>query len=136
MRPWKTTWLQIAFCMSQRSRDPRLHVGCVIVRDDRHIEGLGYNGDEIGGPNAPESLEPGQSGFVHAELNALIKARNPEGCVLYVTHSPCRACAKAIVNAKIKRVVYAYAYRDETPLLLLAQAGIPAEQHDLMGSTP
>ena len=64
MRSWETTWLQIAFCMSQRSRDPRLRVGCVIVRDDRHIEGIGYNGDEIGGANVPESLEPGLSGFV------------------------------------------------------------------------
>ena len=132
MRSWETTWLQIAFCMSQRSRDPRLRVGCVIVRDDRHIEGIGYNGDELGGANVPESLEPGLSGFVHAELNALIKARSAEGCVLYVTHSPCKACAKAIVNARIKRVVYTYAYRDETALALLEQAGIRAEQHNPM----
>jgi len=112
-----------------------LKVGCVIVRDNRHVEGVGYNGDEIGGPNVPESTEPGQSGFVHAEINALIKAHNPEGCVLYVTDSPCRACAKAIINARIKRVVYAHAYRDDTPLTLLAQAGIQVEQHNPMRTT-
>ena len=65
-------YMSIAKQFSQRSKDPRLKVGCVIVTTQGIIY-PGYNGDEIGGTNKQDSAKPGMSGFVHAEANALIK---------------------------------------------------------------
>lgn len=122
---WDETWMAIAHTLAERSVDPRLRVGCVIVSpDNRYVLGVGYNGDEAGGANAVISTEPGASGFVHAEVNALIKTRETEGAIVYVTHSPCAVCARALVNARVRRVTYSRAYRDETPLDLLTRAGI------------
>ena len=61
--------------------DPRFQVGAVIVTEDNtQVLAVGYNGDHRGGPNCVESTEPGQSGFIHAEINALIKCdfNNPK----------------------------------------------------------
>lgn len=123
--PWDETWMMIAHTLAVRSMDPRLRVGCVIVSpDNRYVLGVGYNGDEAGGTNAVVSTKPGQSGFVHAEINALIKTRETENALVYVTHSPCAVCARALVNARVRRVTYSRAYRDETPLSILERAGI------------
>ena len=87
---------------------------------------LGYNGDHAGGPNERESVDPGCSGFLHAEINALIKCdfNTTKRKVMYVTLSPCRMCAKAIINARISEVVYGDQYRDESGIALLREANI------------
>jgi dCMP deaminase len=122
---WDETWMRVAYTLAERSADPRLKVGCVIVSpDNRYVLGVGYNGDEAGGENVVASLEPGQSGFVHAEVNALIKTRETEDASVYVTHSPCAVCARALVNARVRSVTYSRAYRDEAPLELLMRHGI------------
>jgi dCMP deaminase len=124
---WNHTWMAMAEELSKRSVDPRLKVGCLIVSDDNDfIESIGYNGDERGGSNAPDSNTPGESGFVHAEINALIKRRRSFfPAKLYVTHSPCVVCARAIVNAGgIMDVYYRHEYRDRSGLELLNQADL------------
>jgi dCMP deaminase len=122
---WTSVWMRIARVIAERSVDPRLKVGCVIVdAGNRSMLGLGYNGDEIGGKHAVDSLEPGQSGFVHAEINALIKTRETQGATVYVTHSPCVVCARALVNARVERVIYEVGYRDTRGIEILANAGI------------
>jgi len=113
--------------IAQRSPDPDHRVGAIIITDDNtQMLSLGYNGDHAGGPNSRESDVPGQSGFLHAEINALIKCDYNAGKrkVMYVTLSPCRMCAKAIVNARIHEVVYGEEYRDTSGIDLLQSCGV------------
>lgn len=124
---WDEVWSSFAQMISRRSIDPRFKVGAVIVTgDNTQVLSVGYNGDQAGGTNEVESLEPGQSGCIHAEVNCLIKLdyNNPKKKKMYVTLSPCKMCAKAIVNAGVNEVVYLEKYRDESGLRLLADAGI------------
>jgi dCMP deaminase len=116
-----------ASTIAQRSYDPRFQVGAIVVSgDNTQVLAVGYNGNHAGGPNEPESEEPGHSGFIHAEINALLKLdyNNPKRKVMYITLSPCRSCAKAIVNAGIDEVVYAEEYRDISSLDILQHTGI------------
>ncbi len=128
MRPtWDNIWLDFAQNISRRSSDPNFKVGCCIVTEDNtQVLSIGYNGDQKGGPNERESADPGCSGFIHAEINALIKLdyNYPKKKCLYITLSPCRQCAKAIVNGGIDRVVYRDVYRDTSGLELLASHNI------------
>jgi len=124
---WPETWMSIAKVVAQRSYDPRLKVGSIVVSaDNTQMLSIGYNGNYRGGPHEPESLDAGQSGFIHSEANALIKCDFNFGKKkhMYLTHSPCRACAKLIVNAEIARVVYDVPYRDMSGLEILTSVGI------------
>ena len=126
---WPTIWMRLARSIAERSVDPRLQVGCVIVStDDRRVLGIGYNGDEAGGANAPDSTDAGASGFVHAEVNALIKSHGVCGSIVYLTHSPCVVCARALVNERVARVVYGEAYRDTRGIEILRKSGVSAEE--------
>ena len=119
--------MDFAQSISKRSYDPRYQVGAVIVTDDNtQVLSVGYNGNYSGGPNEVESEIPGESGLVHAEINALLKMdyNNPKKKKLYLTLSPCRMCAKAIVNSGIGEVMYAEKYRDSSGLEILNDAGI------------
>jgi dCMP deaminase len=119
--------MDFARSISRRSYDPRHQVGTVIVTSDNtQVLSVGYNGNYSGGPNKVESEIPGQSGMIHSEINALLKMdyNNPKDKVLYVTMSPCRMCAKAIVNTGIKHVIYDVEYRDRSGLDVLESAGV------------
>lgn len=124
---WDSIWINLTHNVSLRSNDPRLKVGAVIVTEDNtSVLAVGYNGDEHGGSNKPDSNEPGKSGFIHAEANALLKAnyadyRNKK---MYLTHSPCVVCARMIINGGIKKVVYVEDYRDSAGLNILKNAGV------------
>lgn len=119
--------MDVAETMSSRSYDPRRKVGAIVVTNDNtQLLSLGYNGNYKGGPHEHESTNPGESGFIHAELNALLKLdyNNPKDKVMYVTSSPCRMCAKAIINSNIKRVIYKVEYRIKDGIELLREVGI------------
>tara|TARA_Y100001978_G_C23523073_1_gene351218 strand:- start:154 stop:543 length:390 start_codon:yes stop_codon:yes gene_type:complete len=119
--------MEVAHVISQRSYDKRYKVGAVVVSDDNtQLLSLGYNGNYAGGPNEADSEEPGQSGFLHAEINALLKLdyNNPKRKKMYLTLSPCQMCAKAIVNAGIDEVVYHEEYRDLTGVKILQDSGV------------
>ena len=119
--------MDFAKSVSKRSYDPRHQVGAVIVTDDNtQVLAIGYNGNYSGGPNKVESIDPGCSGMIHAEINALIKLdyNNPKRKKMYVTLSPCRDCAKAIVNGGIDEVIYGEEYRDTSSLDIFKDAGI------------
>lgn len=128
IRPsWHEVWMKIAWNVSERSYDPRLKVGAIVVSDDNtRLLSLGYNGNYRGGPNESESLEPGQSGMIHAEVNALIKCdyNLNRKKIMYLTHSPCISCAKLVVNADISRVIFDIEYRDLAGLQILTNSGI------------
>ena len=119
--------MSFACSISRRSYDPRHQVGAIIVTDDNtQVLAVGYNGNYAGGPNEVESTTPGESGMLHAEINALLKMdyNNPKKKKMYVTLSPCRMCAKAIINAGIMEVVYGEEYRDRSGLDVLESVGI------------
>jgi dCMP deaminase len=124
---WDEVWMEMAHIIARRSYDPRYQVGTVIVTEDNtQVLSVGYNGNHTGGPNEVESTVPGESGMIHAEINALLKMdyNNPKGKTMYVTLSPCRMCAKAMVNAGIDRVVYDQEYRITSGLDVLRDSGI------------
>ena len=128
---WDEIWIDFAKTISKRSYDPRFQVGAVVVAEDNtQVLAIGYNGNYAGGPHEPESLEPGLSGFIHAEVNALIKLdfNNPKKKKMYLTLSPCRQCAKAIINAGVKEVIYLKEYRDLSGVQLLTKCGIEVRQ--------
>lgn len=124
---WDDIWMRLAHDIASRSHDPRLKVGAVIVSEDNEsVLAIGYNGDEKGGANTPDSLEPGCSNFIHAEVNAIAKMNynDPRLRKIYVTHAPCPVCARLIINANISKVVYCYPYRSEKGLDILNKRGI------------
>jgi len=130
-------FMQIAAVVARRSTCLRNQVGAVFVRNKR-ILSTGYNGapaglqhcDEVG--CAREGVASGTRHelcrAVHAEQNAIIQAAlhgvSIEGATLYCTHQPCILCAKMMINARIRKVVFRESYPDETALLFLEQAGI------------
>jgi len=128
--------MRMAVVVSNRGTCTRAYVGAVIAREGRVIStgyvgapsGLAHCldvGDEIG----PDG---GCARTVHAEANAIAFAArsgtSTEDAELYCTHSPCRACAKLIINAGITRFVYEHPYRDASGLALLEDVGIDVEQ--------
>ena len=122
------------------------HVGAIIVKDKRILT-TGYNGAPAGVSSCAERAEcirvnKGiKSGTcqeycyaVHAEQNAIIQAAKlglaVYGATLYCTHQPCTICARMIINAGIKRVVYKNGYPDEFSLQLFNEAGVLIEKMD------
>jgi len=141
--------MEIAFKVATRSTCLRRHVGAVIVRGKRILT-TGYNGppsglahcDEVGCLREQLGIPSGQRQEIcrglHAEQNAIIQAAlygvSIEGSTIYVTHQPCITCAKMIINAGIKRIVYANPYPDELARSMLEEAGVILEHWEAPGS--
>ena len=124
---WDKIWMKMAETIAQRSHHPTFKVGAIIVTSDNtQVLSLGYNGNAKGMSNVPQSDEPGCSGLLHAEINALLKLdfNNPKDKVMYLTLSPCENCAMAVINSGVKEVVYKEEYRDKTGIDLLKCSGI------------
>jgi len=128
--------MRIAAVVSERGTCNRLQVGAVIAREGRVIS-TGYVGSAPGSDHCLDvGDELGPDGgcirTIHAESNAIAFAArsgfSTDGADLYCTHSPCYACAKLLVSAGIRRVVYEIAYRDELPLQFLRSLGIDVEE--------
>lgn len=125
---WDDIWIDFAHSIAERSPDPKHKVGAVIINSENtQVLSIGYNGDQKGGTNKRASLDQGESGFIHAEINALIKCNynSPDTKKMYLTLSPCDVCAKAIVNAGIEYVFYKdkYEYGNDA-IDILKNAGI------------
>lgn len=135
---WDEFFMMSAKLASERSKDPCTQVGAVIVSDDMHIVGSGYNGfprglsDDFGlwGKNTGSELTDKYTYVVHAELNAILNtgANSVSGCSLYVTKFPCNECAKAIIQSGIKRVVYASKPSEMTDLYLASEEMLSSAQ--------
>jgi dCMP deaminase len=136
MRPsWDKIWIDFSKSIAERSCDSKYKVGSVIVNSENtQVLSIGYNGDQKGGSNKRDSTATGQSGFIHAEINALIKMdyNNPCKKKMYLTLSPCEVCAKAIVNAGIEEVIYSEFYQHgQNGIRILNQAGILVRKHPM-----
>jgi len=132
-------FLKIASVVAERSTCRRHHVGAVAVRN-KHILATGYNGAPSGlkdclelgclreEMNIPSGTRHEICRGIHAEQNVVIQASlngvSLEGSTIYATHSPCRLCAKMLVNAKIKRYVSYGKYDDNLFIDLFREAGI------------
>ena len=131
-------FLNIAKEVSTLSYCVRAKVGSVIVKDGNVIS-FGYNGTPSGSDNCCEEEVEGKlvskSEVLHAESNAILKAAkmgfSTDGATMYLTLSPCKDCAKLILQSGIKRVVYLELfYRDNGSVDFLKQF-IQVEKYDL-----
>ena len=114
-------WAENSYCQRRK-------VGALIVKNNMIISD-GYNGTPSGFENVCEDEDGLTKPYVlHAEANAITKIarsnNNSDGATLYVTASPCIECAKLIIQAGIKRVVYAEKYRLTDGIDLLERAGV------------
>lgn len=132
-------YMDTAKVFAELSHARRLHVGAIIVKQDRIIS-IGYNGMPSGWDNVCEDEIKGSSGglpmsklvtkpeVLHAETNAIAKlARSTESgedAVMFITHSPCIECAKLIYQSGIKEVYYEQDYRDDTGIKFLEKSKV------------
>lgn len=121
-------YLRMARIWAENSYCKRRQVGALVVKDKMIISD-GYNGTPSGFENVCEDENNVTKPYVlHAEANAITKlarsGNNSDGSTLYVTDAPCIECAKLIIQAGIRRVVYARQYRLDDGLQLLRRAGI------------
>lgn len=134
MEKFDKAYLEMAAVWARNSYCKRRQVGTLIVKD-RMIISDGYNGTPSGFENVCEDENGVTKPYVlHAEANAITKVaksgNSSEGATLYVTASPCVECAKLIIQAGIRRVVYKDSYRLNDGIELLQRAGIEVEQVD------
>lgn len=136
-------FMRIAEVVSSRSTCLRTRVGAVLVKDKR-ILSTGYNGApsgmmhclELGCLRQQKNIPSGERHelcrAVHAEQNAIIQAAlhgvSTEDATLYCTHQPCILCAKMLINAKIKRVVFKNRYPDTKALEFFEDTGVEVVQ--------
>lgn len=130
---WDEYFMSVAILASMRSKDPNTQVGACIVGEDKRILSTGYNGfpcgcsdDEF--PWEREGEDTKYPYVVHAELNAILNAngKNLSGSKLYVALFPCNECAKAIIQAGIKEVVYLSDKYDGTPSVVASKKMLKA----------
>ncbi len=135
------SYLKMARIWALNSYCVRRKVGAIIVKDKMIISD-GYNGTPSGFENVCEyeNSVKGKVGqtkpyVLHAEANAITKVaksnNSSEGATLYVTDAPCLECAKLIIQAGIKRVVYEKDYRKDEGIKLLERANIQIRQLDI-----
>ena len=113
---WDEYFMGVAELSALRSKDPSTQVGACIVSRDNKIMSVGYNGmpkscsdDEFPWDREGGALDTKYFFVCHAELNAILNYRGGslEGSRLYATLFPCNECAKAIIQAGIKEIIYA-----------------------------
>ena len=142
--------MDVAERFAELSSARRLHVGAIVVKDDRIIS-IGYNGMPAGWDNNCEyEVEEFQTEYgvgsklvktgelktkpevLHAETNAIAKlAKSNEsgmGATMFITHAPCLDCAKLIYQSGIGSVLYRNSYRDTGGITFLEKSGITVEQ--------
>ena len=130
MDKWDSRFMEMAHVIAGWTScyRPGRSIGCVIVKDKR-IMTTGYNGAPAGLNTRHELCYA-----IHAEQNAIIQAAklgvSIDGATLYCTHQPCSVCAKMIINAGIRRVVYQEGYPDSFSLDIFEEAKVQLERFD------
>ncbi|XP_047433537.1 deoxycytidylate deaminase [Mugil cephalus] len=122
---WPEYFMAVAFLSAQRSKDPSSQVGACIVSPENKIVGIGYNGMPNGcnddqlpwSRSAVNRLDTKYPYVCHAELNAIMNKNSADvkGCTMYVALFPCNECAKLIIQAGLKEVVYLSDKYHDTP---------------------
>lgn len=128
---WDDYFLKLAMLVSERSTCPRMHCGCVLVRDKR-ILSTGYNGSIPGGEHCEDAgclvVDNHCVRTIHAEMNAILQCSShgipTAGATAYVTNMPCTNCAKALIAAGIREIVIFSDYHDTLAEDFFEKAGI------------
>jgi dCMP deaminase len=128
---WDEYFLKLAMLASERATCPRMHCGCVLVKD-RFVLATGYNGSLPGQPHCEDVgcliVDNHCVRTNHAEMNALIQAArhgvNTSGATAYITNMSCTTCAKALIAAGIKRVVVFSDFHDTLATQFYKDAGV------------
>jgi dCMP deaminase len=127
------TFADILLNISNLSNATTKKVACMALHKKfTKIASFGYNGSYMGAPINPithteeESLEPGCSGFIHAEVNMIAKFREsqPEDYIILLTLSPCKMCTKILVNSGFKYVYWLEDYREQNHLHIFDETGV------------
>ena len=112
-KKWDLRFIELAKHISGWSKDPSTKVGCVVVGEDREIRSTGFNGFPRGIDDNPERLANRETKYpliCHAEENAIMHAArigvSLKGSTAYVTWPPCSRCARSLIQAGVKEVVY------------------------------
>ena len=126
---WDEYFAKIVKVTAERSSCDRLHVGCLLVKDNR-IVSQGYNGFLPGCPHKSVVRNNHEQATVHAEQNALCDcAKRGVSCaesIAYVTHYPCIICARLLLAGGIKEIKYLHDYKnDELVKLFADQLKVP-----------
>ena len=112
---WDNYFISIALLAAKRSSCNRLHVGCIIVKNNRLLA-TGYNGFLKGAPHISRVIDNHEQFTVHAEQNAICDSANRgislEGSTAYITHCPCLTCFKLLIASGIKEVKYLLDYKN------------------------
>ena len=109
---WDEYFLKLAMLVSERATCPRMHCGCVLVKD-KQILATGYNGSIPGDVHCEDEgcyvVDNHCIRTIHAEMNAVLQCSihgvSTKGATAYVTNMPCTNCAKSLITAGIKRIV-------------------------------
>jgi dCMP deaminase len=121
---WDEYFMSIALLGSQRSPCQRLHVGSVVVKDNRLIS-MGYNGFIQGAPHISRLKNEHEQSVIHSEVNALSDCAKRGVSLLnaniYVTHYPCINCFRSIAACGIKEVIYLLDYKNDEIVKQLAE---------------
>lgn len=142
MRPsWDEYFLKLAMLASERATCPRMHCGCVIVKD-RYVLSTGYNGSLPGADHCEDVgcliVDSHCVRTNHAEMNAICQAArhgvSVEGATAYVTNMPCTTCAKALAAAGIRRVVVFSDYHSTLAEKFFAESGVRLDRLDMPGT--
>jgi dCMP deaminase len=134
--------MKTAEVYAELSSAKKLHVGCVVVKDNTII-GIGYNGMPSGWDNNCEFEDTNpqtqvtelvtRKEVLHAETNALAKiarsTNSSDGATLFVTHAPCIDCAKLIYQSGISSVYYRNSYRNDDGINFLKKCDVTVEQY-------
>ena len=133
-------YMDVAERFAELSSARRLHVGAIVVKDDRIIS-IGYNGMPAGWDNNCEDTVWPSDGertlktkpeVLHAETNAIAKlaksTESGEGATMFITHAPCLDCAKLIYQSGISSVLYRDTYRDTSGITFLEKSKITVTQ--------
>ena len=127
---WDEYFMGVATLSGMRSKDPNTQVGACIVSEEHKILSMGYNGfptgcsdDDFPWAREGEPLENKYFYTTHSELNAILNYRGGslEGATMYVTLFPCNECAKAIIQAGIKEVIYDSDKYDDTASVIASK---------------
>jgi dCMP deaminase len=138
---FRDAYMKVAETFAELSSAKRLHVGAIVVKDDRIIS-IGYNGMPSGWDNVCEEIKhtdftgtvlmKSKPEVLHAETNAIAKVsrsnNSTDSADLFVTHAPCLECAKLIYQSGIKSVFYRDTYRSDEGINFLQKCNVEVKQ--------
>jgi len=121
---WDEYFMSIALLASCRSPCERLHVGSIIVKDNRLIS-MGYNGLISGAPHISRIVDNHEQSTIHSEINAIAdcakRGVSLHSSKIYITHFPCINCFKSIAACGIKEIIYNQDYNNNDLVYSLAE---------------